>query len=191
MTHDAASLEEDARWIRTIQSGDHEEREEAFRRLLVKYWRLIAVLTAQRIGDRREAEDITQEAFLRAFRSIHSLSKPMAFLGWLLKISRNLATDHLRSRRVSSPLDSIGDLPGGIEPDEPLEARDEKEHVLEAVAELPEKYREVITLKYIQGLDGKGMARLLDEPEGTVRNRLFRALEKLRAALERKRLRQP
>jgi RNA polymerase sigma factor (sigma-70 family) len=60
--------------------------------------------------------------------------------------------------------------------------------VLTALGELPESYREVVTLRYLEGLDGKAMSQLLGEPEGTIRNRLFRALDKIRRNLEAKRL---
>ena len=104
-----ASLEEDARWIAAIRSGGKGVREDGFRRLMLKYWKLVVVLSANRVRDRRDAEDITQEAFFRAFRSLETLSEPVAFLGWLLRIAQNVATDHLRSRRSVIPLDALGD----------------------------------------------------------------------------------
>lgn len=196
------SMEEDARWIAVITGGAAgETREECFRKLMVKYWKLVTLLALQKVGDREEAEDVAQEAFFRAFRSIGSLHDPDLFLGWLLRIVRNLATDHLRARRPALSLDSLapeGDtlVVGNSRREEPdfekgLESDEEVEEVLKALAELPEKYREVITLRYVQNVDGKSMAKLLGEPEGTVRNRLFRALEKLRTLLEERKAHRP
>ena len=184
---------EDARWIATILSGKSvATANDGYAKLLKKYWKLVMVLAYGRIGDRREAEDIAQEAFIRAFRSLDNLSHPVAFLGWLLQISRNLITDHLRSRRSHVSLDALGGeepaLPPGRGPPVPqfetdLETAEEMERVLDAMNDLPERYREVVALRYLQGLSGKEMADVLGEPEGTVRNRLFRAVEKLRERL--------
>jgi RNA polymerase sigma-70 factor (ECF subfamily) len=192
------SLAEDARWIAAILSGqDAAEREECYRKLMRKYWKVVAVLAAGKVGDPREAEEVTQEAFVRAFRSLGKLSEPVAFLGWLLRIARNLATDRLRGRRSMVSLDALGDAAEDLaassmrssagDPSRSLESDEEAAHVMKALEELPEKYREVVALRYLEGLDGKAMARLLGEPEGTVRNRLFRALEKMRRSLQQKR----
>lgn len=205
------SAREDAEWIATILGPSaRDEKEVCYARLLSKYWKTINVLVFGKIGDRREAEDLSQEAFVRAFRSLPKLRRPAAFLGWLLRIARNLVADHLRLRRREVSLDALpadslaadglpqrgapaaerrwADLAWGRRP-EPARVEDELERsedlarVLAALRELPEPYREVIALKYLEGLDGKTMALLLGEPEGTVRNRLFRALEKLRERL--------
>ena len=193
---EAASWNEDAKWVATILSQDLVDgasREECYRKLMKKYWKLVSVLAESKVGDALEAEDIAQEAFLRAFRSLHQLAEPVAFLGWLLQIARNLATDHLRGRKPSISLDALGEgaerlprMTGATDFVEDVEVREEAEQVYKALKELPEKYREVVVLRYLQDLDGRTMARLLGEPEGTVRNRLFRALEKLRQALQQK-----
>jgi RNA polymerase sigma-70 factor (ECF subfamily) len=193
---DRQDSSEDALWIEAIVTGDHEEQEAAYGKLFAKYWKLLVVLSGARMRDPREAEDVAQEAFIRAFRSIGQLDQPAAFLGWLLKIHRNLLTDHLRARRARSRehtvSDGLGEMGEGTtflhwrEPtsfQEEIETQEEVERVLKAMAGLPELYREALALRYVQGLEGKEMARRLGEPEGTVRNRLFRAIEKLRAAL--------
>jgi RNA polymerase sigma-70 factor (ECF subfamily) len=189
------SLADDERWIATIlATRDPEAREECYRQLMRKYWKLVTVLATSRLGDPREAEDITQEAFLRAFRSLATLSEPVAFLGWLLRIARNLATDRLRSRRTMVSLDALGEAsdrlsmlrPRGESTDhaQSLELEEDALIAMKALDGLPPKYREVLALRYLEGLDGKAMAGLLGEPEGTVRNRLFRALEKLRRSFQ-------
>lgn len=187
--------QEDARWIEIIRTtNDRQIAEEAYRRLMQKYWQVVTLGAAQRVGDLREAEDVAQNAFVRAFRSLDSLKEPTAFLGWLLRIANNMATDHLRSRKSTVSLDTLGDSARGeplgrsgvTEPDyqEDVERKEEIEQILSTLSTLPERYREVITLKYLLGMDGRTMAAHLGEPEGTVRNRLFRALEKLRENLE-------
>ena len=184
----------DAQCIAEILGGDEDAKEPAYRDLMQRYWKLVTALVTAQISDSREAEDVTQEAFLRAFRSLHKLKEPKAFLGWLLRIARNQATDRMRVRKHTVSLDSLRDT--HAETHEPalrmrdplahethLQRREELGLVLEALSTLPAKYREVVALRYLQGLDGRAMATALGEPEGTVRNRLFRAVEKLRARL--------
>jgi RNA polymerase sigma-70 factor (ECF subfamily) len=190
---------QDARVIREILgSNDRVQREAGFRWLMNRYWKLVAVVVAQKLRDRREAEDVTQEAFLRAFRALEKLEQPAAFLGWILRIAQNLSTDRLRARKPTVSLDLLGDAAAESRPVNPnddvasvegaLESEEEWASVLTALGELPESYREVVTLRYLEGLDGKAMSQLLGEPEGTIRNRLFRALDKIRRNLEAKRL---
>ena len=186
---------EDARWVEAILARrSSEEEEEGYAALMRKYWKLVNVLALSRLGDPREAEDVAQETFFRAFRALESLAQPVAFLGWLLRILRNLVTDHLRARRPLVSLDSIAAKAGAGRVDpvdhrpgfvERIETAEEVDLVLDAMKELPERYREMLALRYIHGLDGKTIAGVLGEPEGTVRNRLFRALEKLRETIKR------
>jgi len=193
------SAAEDARWIETIRlQRSPLAVEECYALLLKKYWKVVMVLAFSKIADRREAEDISQESFVRAFRSLHRLTQPVAFLGWLLQIARNVTTDHLRARKRHVSLDTLAEAgivpsvdPREAAPDmgQDLETAEDLEEALGAVSDLPELYREVIVLRYLKGIDGKAMAQLLGEPEGTVRNRLFRALEKLRALVEERRVR--
>ena len=185
---------EDAHWVELIRRAKRSsEKEFAYENLLKKHWQGVTVLALGRVGELREAEDVAQETFERAFRSLDKLKEPTAFLGWLLRIASNVATDHIRSRKPVVSLDTLGE---SIAPEsqrgksarEPefqrlVEQDDEIAVVIDALGELPDRYREVITLKYLRDMDGRAMAEQLGEPEGTVRNRLFRALEKLRGVL--------
>lgn len=191
----AESLELDRKWIQLIlKSTEPVAREQAYRSLVTKYWGLVATLAAARLGNKQDAEDVAQESFVRAFHALPKLEEPQAFLGWLVRIAQNLTTDRLRGRRPTLSLEALSESAGGIDHlgtgsarDEDftraLEDREEGDRALSALAELPPAYREVVALKYLQGMDGKTMAEALGEPEGTIRNRLFRALEKLRASL--------
>ena len=168
------------------------EAEEAFRALLEKYWRLLVAWVRPRLRDPSEVEDVVQETFIRAFRAIDRLQDPRCFLGWLLRIARNQAADHARRRREIRSLEGLSEDGGSTcevpftfeDPGERLDRGAERLAVLAAVDRLPEKYRLVILLRYFQGLSGVEMARVLGEPEGTVRNRLFRAHEKMRRILQ-------
>jgi len=163
---------------------------EACRRLLEKYWRLVIAWVHPRLQNSSEAEDVAQETFIRAFQAMGLLKDPRRFLGWLLKIARNRATDHARRRHGVQSLDRLAEEGGfrdpPARPDDPGERIDRGEEygkVLEAVDRLADRYRLVIMLRYFEGLSGSEIARILGEPEGTIRNRLFRAHEKIRSLL--------
>ena len=125
--------------------------------------------------------------FIRAFESLDRLKEPKAFLAWLLRIASNVTTDAIRARRSMVSLDQVSDVDGDQSESADhrnLENQEEFQSVLRALGDLPDRYREVITLKYLDDMDGQTMAAHLNEPEGTVRNRLFRALQKLREKLQ-------
>lgn len=183
---------EDAELVARFLSCSGEK--EAAERLVSKYWRLLVAWVQPRMAGVGEAEDVVQEVFIRAFRNLDKLQDPVRFLGWILKIARNLATDRNRRHREVLSLDRLfdeGELQGkvAVEIDDPvdmIDRGDEVKAVLEAVNGLQERYREVLLLRYFQGHSGSEIAAMLDEPEGTIRNRLFRALELVRKALKKK-----
>jgi RNA polymerase sigma-70 factor (ECF subfamily) len=178
---------------RILLGGDRSEVDGACRILVERYWKVVLVLLRVRCKVEQDAEDLAQEAFLRAFRSLGKLQDPRLFLGWLLRITRNLATDHLRRRRRETSLESLaGELAEGLqcrraavnEVCEKVERDEEIEMLMRAVERLPDRYRTVVTLRYLKGFSNRELAERLGEPEGTIRNRIFRALGKLKAALE-------
>ena len=108
------------------------------------------------------------------------------FVPWLLRIAANRASDMTRKGKREQSLDQLLDgghgflHAAGRDLDRDLDQEDEILAVMRAVERLPEKYRMVVMLRYFEGLSGVEIANVLGEPEGTVRNRLFRAHEKLR-----------
>ncbi len=181
------SAGEDARLIAKFISGPDEER--AFQELHRKYWKVVVGWVLAKVDNLSDAEELAQDTFIRAFRSLKSLESPRSFLAWILRIAANLTTDFIRrKKRDSLSLDSLmekGLLPFASESSREgeVEEREQVQAVLEAVARLPEKYRLVITLRYQIGLSAKQIALQLREPEGTIRNRIFRALAKVRRSL--------
>ncbi|MBI4583424.1 MAG: sigma-70 family RNA polymerase sigma factor [Planctomycetes bacterium] len=184
------SAREDARLIAAFISGPEEER--AFQDLHRKYWKVVVGWILAKVINLSDAEELAQDTFVRAFRSLKSLESPRSFLAWILRIAANLTTDFLRRKKKDSlSLDSLmekGLLPfvaeSSGEGEREVEEREQVHAVLEAVARLPEKYRLVITLRYQMGLSAKQIAVQLHEPEGTIRNRIFRALAKVRRSLD-------
>ncbi len=168
----------------SIRSGENQ----AYEKLVAKYWRLLIAWVRPRVRNASEAEDIVQETFIRAFRSLPDLKEPGRFSGWLLAIARNRSADHARKLHEVQSLDGMseeepaGDRFTAASEDlaERIDRREEYQAVLRAVDRLPEKYRLVVMLRYFEGFSGNEISHILDEPEGTVRNRLFRAHEKIR-----------
>jgi RNA polymerase sigma-70 factor (ECF subfamily) len=171
-----------AELVAAARAGDRA----AFQALFEHYYRLIAVMTYQAIGHAPDVDDLTQETFLRAWRGLPRLRRSTRFLPWLLTIARRLATDWQRAaaRRPvvdAYPLDTLAH-PG--DPLGELAAAEDRRALLAALGQLPDRYRLVLVLRFQEGLSPGDIARRLGEPSGTVRNRIFRGLEKLSAVLD-------
>ncbi|MFW6161357.1 MAG: RNA polymerase sigma factor [Planctomycetota bacterium] len=142
---------------------------------LVRRYQALAVARAYRLlGDRGEAEDAAQEAFMRAYRSIHQLRKPAAFGSWLMRTVSNVAR-RAGSRRARRP----GPLPAA----HPATNPGPRLEVLDAIATLPEGEQQVLHLFYRQGHTCAEIGRLLGLKVGSVTSRLTRARQRLRELL--------
>ena len=132
-----------------------------------------------------EAEDVAQEAMLRAYRNFNRLRDRERFRGWLVRTAWRLALDRIRAagrraRRENAALEGFPEVAA-----ENVAASHEFErHVARAVDELPEKQRVVIALAAIEGYNTREVASLLEIPEGTVKSRLFLARKQLAKSLQ-------
>lgn len=184
--------EADLLLVERVQSGDRE----AFGLLVVKYQRRLLRLVMRMVRDPAEAEDVAQEAFIKAYRALPNFRGESAFYTWLYRIGVNTAKNWLvaNSRRmptVSDIADEDGD--GGIEesallrndetPDRVLQSKQIGETVNAAMDALPEDLRTAISLREIDGLSYEEIAQVMDCPIGTVRSRIFRARDTIAARL--------
>jgi RNA polymerase sigma-70 factor, ECF subfamily len=152
---------------------------------IVRRWQSPLINLAYRFcRDRARAEEMAQEAFLRAYRNLSSWRQESAFSTWLFSLATNLYCSEIRRLPpVTLPFEDV------MEPADPrafhseVEERQQRAAVRQAVAGLPAKYREVLTLYYFHEMDVPGAAASLGLPEGTVKVRLFRARNLLRAKL--------
>ena len=141
--------------------------------------------------DATEAEDMTQETFLRAYRQRDSLRDPGALLTWLYRIATHVCLDRLRQRTRRAPLESEADL-DEVDPPDPdtpslqhtLEQSEMSACVQQYIANLPDSYRAVILLYDLHGLTGPEIAETLGVSLANVKIRLHRARHRLQAALE-------
>jgi RNA polymerase sigma-70 factor (ECF subfamily) len=157
-------------------AGSREAFDELVRRHQGRVYRLVRTL----VGDAAEAEDLAQEAFVRAFRSIGRFRGDAAFATWLHRLAVNVVHDHRvrQARRwwlwTATPIDPAAPV------DETLARR---QLIERALASLPEDLRVAVTLRDLEGLDYREIASVLGVPIGTVESRIFRARQRLRPLL--------
>jgi RNA polymerase sigma-70 factor (ECF subfamily) len=154
---------------------------------IVRRWQGPLINLAYRFcHDRGRAEDMAQEAFLRAYRALSQWRKDAVFSTWLFALATNLYRSELRripARTVSVSLEDITEPVDTRASDGGLEDRDRDLAVRRAVLALPAKYREALILFYFHDMDVTTAAQSLGLPEGTVKARLFRGREILRGKL--------
>ena len=181
--------ESDQQLVERVQAGD----KAAFDVLVRKYQHRVLKLVSRFVSDAAEAEDVAQEAFIKAYRALASFRGDSAFYTWLYRIAINTAKNALvsnRRRPVDFDLDlqdpdqydrharlKEGDTPEGV-----LLTEEIRTVVERAMEQLPEDLRTAIVLRELEGLSYEEIAEAMDCPVGTVRSRIFRARE----AIDRK-----
>ena len=137
------------------------------------------------VRHRQDAEEIAQEAFVKAYRSFATLRNRDAFRGWLVRMTWRLAIDRWRSDRRRRTREEATDVADRAATAEAIAAANQRaERLWCAIDELPEKLRQAIVLSAIEGYDVREVASLLDVPEGTVKSRLFLARKGLAERLQ-------
>jgi RNA polymerase sigma-70 factor (ECF subfamily) len=186
----------DQQLVERAQRGD----KRAFELLVSKYQRKLGRLLSRFIRDPAEVEDVSQEAFIKAYRALPSFRGDSAFYTWLYRIGINTAKNYLVSmgRRAPTSTEFDADEAEGFEdadqlrdintPESLMMTRQIGDTVNESVAQLPEDLRTAITLREIEGMSYEDIAVIMNCPIGTVRSRIFRAREaiseKLRPLLD-------
>ena len=160
----------------------------AFNLLVLRYQHRVAALVGRFVHDPHEAEDVTQEAFVKAYRALPLFRGDSAFYTWLYRIAVNTAKNYLVSRSRRPPasdvnaeeaeLTEVGSILRDIEsPERNLATSKLKQAILDAIEELPEDLRTAFTLREFSGLSYEDITEVMDCPVGTVRSRIFRARE--------------
>jgi RNA polymerase sigma-70 factor (ECF subfamily) len=166
----------------------------AFQKLYFKYHKLVTAIVYQKVSHTDDIEDLVQESFLKAWRSLPKLRDPDRFLPWLIRIVSHLATDWQRSRKRKAARNTTSvnavlyTIPSHNEkdPGDRITQNEEYKSILEALKLLPEKQRIVLTMRFLEELTPSDIAKKLCEPPGTIRNRIFRGLKKLEKLVHRK-----
>jgi RNA polymerase sigma-70 factor (ECF subfamily) len=160
----------------------------AFNLLVLRYQHRVAALIGRFVHDHQEAEDVCQEAFIKAYRALALFRGESAFYTWLYRIAVNTAKNHLVSRNRRPPASDMeineAELSDGgavlreIEnPEGSLATEKLKQAIDVAIEELPEDLRTAFTLREFSGLSYEDITEVMDCPVGTVRSRIFRARE--------------
>jgi RNA polymerase sigma-70 factor (ECF subfamily) len=177
--------EVDQQLVTRAQHGD----KRAFELLVVKYQRKLVRLLSRFIRDASDVEDVTQEAFIKAYRALPTFRGDSAFYTWLYRIGVNTAKNYLVANGRRAPTITEIDAEGGEgseetenfkdlnTPESELASRQIAEAVNQTLQQLPEELRTAITLREIEGLSYEEIAQIMNCPIGTVRSRIFRARE--------------
>ena len=140
-----------------------------------------------RVGSGAVAEDLTSLTFEKAWVARHRYRRDLAaFSTWLMAIARNVAVDHFRARRLreTAPLEAAQDVAAGPGPEELAERRSDAERLGRLLELLPDRDRELLSLKYGAGLTNRQIARLAGLSESNVGTLVHRTVQRLRAAWE-------
>jgi RNA polymerase sigma-70 factor (ECF subfamily) len=134
-----------------------------------------------RLRDTAAAEDLTSQTFEMAWRARHRYRRDLAgFATWLLAIARNVAIDHARARRTHAPLDEAAELPAEGTPESEHSHASDRERLKNLIAQLPERERELLALKYGAGATNRAIADVTGLSESNVGTIIHRAVQTLR-----------
>ncbi len=186
------NTQEDRELVASAKKGDNK----AFEALLKKYRKSVYYMLLKMIKNPDDAEDLTQEAFAKAFNSIDKFDATYAFSTWLFRIATNNCIDFIRKKRVQTvsidqPME--GDDGSNIrfdvkdenlDPNQSMLKQQRKKYLNMAIERLPEKYRTLVELRYFRELSYEEVAQELQIPLGTVKAQLFRARELLSQELK-------
>jgi len=194
MSGQGLSRIDDTALVREAQRGNCA----AFEELVRHYDQAVLRLAMHLTGSEHEAQDIYQEAFLKAFRNLGSFRFECSFYTWIYRIVSNLCLDHLRRKQVrredasvavdaeGTPydvLDQVADARAGADPERDLMSRELGTRIDRALGQLSPRERMVFELKHYHGLKLRTVGEILHTTEETAKNTLFRATQKLRSAL--------
>lgn len=185
---------DDLTLVRRCKEGD----QHAFRLLVERYQRKVYGAAYGIVKDREEALDIAQDAFVKVHKYLDNFKGDSSFYTWLYRITVNLAIDRLRARNKGEQVefdeavrqDDEASLEGGVlssrlgtNPGKSALRRELAEKIEEALSQIPEKHREILLLRELEGMSYEDLARVLKIPKGTVMSRLFHARVKLQKIL--------
>jgi RNA polymerase sigma-70 factor (ECF subfamily) len=164
----------------------------AWEQIVRQHWRKVFNVAYKFVGKHDEAEDLTQDIFLKVFRSLATFDRRANFQTWLISVSRNLCIDHYRSvRKERETVDrdrDAGDVPAAskeVSPYTALEHTDRRLLLRRALDELPPTLRVAVLLRDIRELSYQEIAQQLELPEGTVKSRINRGRLELARQIRR------
>ena len=164
----------------------------AFRELVIRYQKRAFLYARAMVGNTDDAYDLSQEAFIRVYKHLGRFDQAYPFKVWFFHILSNLCKNHLRQRQnrakitVSSEMTEATAVPTSQRPDIVFEKSELQQQLWNSIAELPEKFREIIILSHFQEMSYEQISKALEIPRGSVMSRLYYARRKLHDILEEK-----
>lgn len=182
---------EDREMVERVLAGD----DTAFRGLVEKYQERLYQMAYGVLRNREDARDVTQDAFIKAYRSLSSFRRESSFYTWLYRIGMNLSIDLTRKRKrreagglredVATRDDegAIHEIHHQDSPRRVIERRQLYDQIMDAMDQLPEDQKQVILLRELEGMSYREIAEVMDVAEGTIMSRLYYARKKLQQLL--------
>lgn len=164
----------------------------SFKILVERYQRGAYIFASGMVGNQDDAYDLSQEAFVRAYKNLNRFNPVYQFKTWFFHILSNLCKNHLRQKTnrgkvvTSSEMTAAASAPRTARPDVLFESSETKKAVWSCINELPEKFKEIIILSHFQEMSYDQIAAILDIPRGSVMSRLYYARLKLREIFEQR-----
>lgn len=176
--------------IKKVKKGD----QSAFEDVVAYFQNRIYQHCYRMVGNAHEAEDIAQEAFIRAYINIHSFDQTRKFSTWLYRIATNLSIDRLRKRKPDFHMDAEIKGTDGLNmhsqlatarhlPEDEVQNLELQNYIYQQIEDLPKIYRTIIILRYLEEFSLKEISEILNIPLGTVKTRIHRGREVLRKKL--------
>ena len=169
--------------------ADKAELDQAFTELYRAHLRDVYSYAYYRIGNHHDAEDITEQAFLQAYRHFErarreSNGRPLR--PWLIRIAHNLASNYHRdrARKPATPLDSADPISTPHDTERLVEGRERLKHVIDCLQELPDDRREALIMRFALGMDNREIARALGRTDGATKVLIHRAIKQLEEEMD-------
>lgn len=179
-------MENDQRLIERVLAGERA----AFRELIASYERLVQHVVFRLVLDRRDAEEVCQDVFLRVYRGLANFRGEAKLSTWIARIAHRSALKHLEKRRLPRAPEFTSDDHSTVEIATPATQLDDvvraelRAFTRARVAVLPPEYRAAVTLYHLEGMSVAEVAEVMQLPSGTVKSHLFRARKLLKAMVE-------
>lgn len=178
------------KWVEKVQLGD----QDAYENIVNTYKNQIYTLCYRQLGNKSDAEDAAQEAFIKVYIHIHSFNLNLKFSSWIYRIATNVCIDRLRKKKPDIYLDKEIEGSEGVDyysqipssektPEDRVLIHETQDQVQNEIGKLPEKYRTAIILKYINNLSLQEICEVMDLPLATVKTRIHRGREELKKRL--------
>ena len=173
--------ENEKRWIRKAIGGESS----AFGSLYDKYQPKIYRFILFKVSHREEAEDLTHKVFLSALENIHKFKdQGFPFSSWLFRIARNKVIDYYRTKKDISPLENAPDITSSEDNVELISKKLNLERIYISLQKLTDEQKEVVILRFVEGLSHKEVAQILDKKTGAIRVLQHRAISEIKKMIE-------